>query len=328
MVGHQLLPWMNNPTSGSISATSAKKEQEIYNNKSDKRPGWKSLLFDYQNISDGYLALTTVNNDLRRDNQLLQEHGARLHGQNQLLNRTADDLMSVNLALSFESAELMEQIGNLTSLNLHLAQEHERLLRHTSEQESKELNKSQTIKHLVDSNAQREQEVQRLSDVSGLLRDELVRAKERNQGLLEINDEFRGEVQNLSEKIGALSSAGCAKASERSTQLQERPLQEQKQNLSAVLMKERREAAERDTSRRNELQSIKEAYNSLDLYCPVVNLNTKERICKKCPDSWHQHETKCYYFSSQQLTWSSSRAWCQTRGGDLLVINSQPEQLF
>ncbi|XP_039645018.1 C-type lectin domain family 4 member E-like [Perca fluviatilis] len=53
-----------------------------------------------------------------------------------------------------------------------------------------------------------------------------------------------------------------------------------------------------------------------------------ERICKKCPDSWHQFETKCYYFSSQQLTWSSSRAWCQTRGGDLLVVNSQPEQRF
>ena len=184
--------------------------------------------------------------------------------------------MSVNLALSFESAELMEQIGNLTSLNSHLAQEHERLVRHTSEQEDKELNTSQTITHLVDSNAQRELEVWRLSDVNGLLRDELVRATERNRELLEINGKFRGEVQNLSEKIGALSSGGgCAKASERSTQLQESSLREQKQNLSAVLMKERREAAERDTSRRNELQSIKEAYNSLDLYCPVVNHNTK-----------------------------------------------------
>ncbi|XP_031699610.1 C-type lectin domain family 4 member E-like [Anarrhichthys ocellatus] len=77
-----------------------------------------------------------------------------------------------------------------------------------------------------------------------------------------------------------------------------------------------------------DIDSIKEAFRSLDLYCPVVNPKTKARICRKCPDSWRLFENKCYFFSSRKLSWSSSRAWCQTQGGDLLIINSEPEQSF
>ncbi|XP_054455470.1 asialoglycoprotein receptor 1-like [Anoplopoma fimbria] len=318
MVGHQCLPWINNPTSGSISVTSAKQDQETYNNESDSKPEWKSLLFDYQNISDNYLTISTANNDLRRDNDLLKEHSAWLQEQTKLLNNTLANLMSANLALSLESTELTEQIVNLISTNLRLTQEHERMVRYTSEQEVKELNMSQTIKHLLDSNTLREEDGRRLSQINSLLRDELVQVKEKNQKLQDINDKFQGEVKNLSDD--------CERLTE---------LQEQNQNLSSVLMTERQEVEEREERRTNEMDrkmvdidSIKEAFHSLDLYCPVVNLNTKERICRKCPDSWSLFENKCYFFSSRLQTWSSSRAWCQTQGGDLLIINSEPEQSF
>ncbi|XP_049419305.1 CD209 antigen-like [Epinephelus fuscoguttatus] len=369
MFGHKRLPWINNPTSGSITVTSAKQEQEIpsdclgirgkvtrhhfcpvvglsalcllllvtcvalcvlYNNESENKPGWKSLLFDYQNISDSYSTLATENNDLRRDNELLKEHSAWLHQQTTLLNRTSAGLMSVNLALSLESTELTEQIVNLTSANQQLTHEQERLVRYASEQEEEKLNMSQTIKHLVDSNAQREEERR---EINSLLRDELGQLKERNQQLLEINDEYQAEVKNLSERIGALLDEDLERASEQNTQLQQRltELQEQNMNLSRMLMKERQEAAEREDETERmvaDVQSIKEAYSSLDLYCPVVNHKTKERMCRTCHDGWTLFERKCYYFSSRMLTWSSSRAWCQTQGGDLLVINSEPEQSF
>ncbi|KAK5881676.1 hypothetical protein CesoFtcFv8_022448 [Champsocephalus esox] len=77
-----------------------------------------------------------------------------------------------------------------------------------------------------------------------------------------------------------------------------------------------------------DMHSINEAFHSLDLYCPVANHDTKERICKNCQESWRLFETKCYYISSRRLTWSSSRDWCQTQVGDLLIINSEPEQSF
>uniref|UniRef100_A0A3B4YA89 Asialoglycoprotein receptor 1-like n=1 Tax=Seriola lalandi dorsalis TaxID=1841481 RepID=A0A3B4YA89_SERLL len=176
-------------------------------------------------MSDSYLTLTKVKNDLRKDNELLKEHSGRLDEQNKLLNRTSAQLKSMNLALSLESGELMEQIENLTYTNTQLTQEHKQLVQYTSEQEEKKLNMSETIKHLVSSNTQLQEEKQRLSETNSLLRDELL-----------------------------------------------------------------------------------------------------QRICKKCPDSWRLLETKCYYFSSRMLSWSSSRAWCRTQGGDLLIINSEQEQ--
>uniref|UniRef100_A0A8D3AGA2 C-type lectin domain-containing protein n=1 Tax=Scophthalmus maximus TaxID=52904 RepID=A0A8D3AGA2_SCOMX len=60
----------------------------------------------------------------------------------------------------------------------------------------------------------------------------------------------------------------------------------------------------------------------------IITLPWFKRICKKCHNSWKQFESKCYYFSARTLTWSSSRAWCRTQGGDLLIVDSEQEQRF
>ncbi|KAK5851269.1 hypothetical protein PBY51_002074 [Eleginops maclovinus] len=376
MVGHQWIPWFNNPNSGSISVTSAKHDQEkslaclgtrtkvmrhrlcpvvglsslcllllvtcialsvLHNNESGSKPKWKSLLFDYQNMSDTYLSLTAVNKDLRRDNELLKEQSAWLHEQTKFLNRTSANFMSDNLALILESTQFKEQIVNLTSTNSEQAEEHLRLVQYTSDLEGNKLNMSQAITLLTVSNTQHEEEGHRLSQMNSLLREELAIFKDNNQELLKINNNFEREVKNLSDQIGAWMNDDCEKASIDNMQLLERSteLQEQSQNLSTVLMKERQEAAQQEETRQDEMErmmanmhSINDAFHSLDLYCPVANHHTKERICKKCQESWRLFETKCYYISSRMLTWSSSREWCQTQGGDLLIINSEPEQNF
>ncbi|KAK5906383.1 hypothetical protein CgunFtcFv8_002255 [Champsocephalus gunnari] len=373
MVGHQ---WFNNSNSGSISVTSAKQDQEkslpclgtrpkvishclcpvvglsslcllllvtcvalsvLHNNESGSKPKRKSLLFDYQNMSDTYLTLTAANKDLRRDNELLKEQSAWLHEQTKSLDRTSAHLMSGNIALSLESSHFKEQIVNLTSTNSQQAEEHLRLVQYTSDLKGNKLNMSQTITLLMDSNTQQEGEGHRLFQMNSLLREELTQLKGNTRDILEINNNFEREVKNLSEQIGALKNNDCEKASKYNMQLLERSteLQEQNQNLSTVLMKEKQEAAMQEETRQDEMErmmadmhSINEAFHSLDLYCPVANHDTKERICKKCQESWRLFETKCYYISSRRLTWSSSRDWCQTQVGDLLIINSEPEQSF
>lgn len=254
------------------------------NNESDRRPAWKNLLFNYQNISESCLALTKANSDLRGENERLRQRSTWLDAQNKLLNRTSAQLMSVNLALSLESTELTEQIVNLTSTNLELAQEHQSLVQHRSEQEEEKLNMSQTIKHLVDTGTRQEEEARRLSELNGLLRDELFQLREKNEELLENNHKFDGEIKNLSEQVRALLIDDCDEAKKHNMQLQERvtKLQERSQNLSSTLTKERQEAAEREESRRNEMdrvvadmRSVKEAFHSLDLYCPVLHHQTK-----------------------------------------------------
>lgn len=321
-------------------------------NESISRSEWRRLLVDYQNISESFLAAAKANTDLRGDNDVLKQRSVWLEQQTQLLNKTSAKLLSVNLALRSESTNLMERILNLTSTNSQLVQENERLVQHTSEQEEERLNTSQTIRHLLDSNTRREEERRRLAEMSRLLKDELSQLQEKNQELLGINNGFQGEIKNLSEQVGALLD--CEETSAHNTQLQQKvtELQVQNQNLSSVLLKERQEAAGQVEQTAANMHSMKEACSSLDLYCPVVNFKTKgtqnadqrevschhtegpsiylcfsERVCRKCPESWQLFDNKCYYFSSRMLTWSSSRAWCQTQGGDLLIVDSEPEQV-
>ncbi|XP_058476987.1 asialoglycoprotein receptor 1-like [Solea solea] len=364
MVGHQRFPWINNPTRATAAA-SAKQEHDdvssrflrsrktrtcrrpcpmvglsalclllfvicaaltvLYANRSNRKPDMQRL-FRYQNMSDRFLALTKVNVDLKTDNEVLKAQSVQINEQNRLLNRTSADLESMNLALTLESRELAEQVVNLTSTNAQFEEEREQLVVYSYEREEKMANMSQTVDQLLSSNAWLQEENQRVSETSDLLRDELLRVREKNQELEEISEGFQREIQNLTEKIRAFSR-DC---DEKLTQLQE-----QKQNLSMMQMKDQQEAAERTRSKMKEVDkmvadilSAKEAYRALDLYCPVVNQKTKERFCKKCHNSWKQFETKCYYFSSRTLDWSSSRAWCRTQGGDLVIINSEQEQRF
>ncbi|XP_028286128.1 C-type lectin domain family 4 member M-like [Parambassis ranga] len=284
----------------------------LYNTESESTPEWRSLLFDYQNISDNYPTLTESNFDLRGENEVLKKQNLWLDEQNNVLNKTSTRLVSLNAALSSQSNELMEQIVNLTSANLQLTQEHERLVRFSSELEEEKVNMSDTIKRLIGFNAQQEEDRQRLSQLNSLLRDELLQTREENQ---EMSNTFQEEFKQLQERVSEL--------------------QEENQNMSTVLINQRQEAAEQERSRMEEmklmeadLNSTKEAYHCLDFYCPVVNHKTKERICRQCPYSWKLFQAKCYYFSSRTLTWSSSRAWCQTQGGDLLIVNSKLEQIF
>ncbi|KAJ0060379.1 hypothetical protein NL108_010165, partial [Boleophthalmus pectinirostris] len=67
------------------------------------------------------------------------------------------------------------------------------------------------------------------------------------------------------------------------------------------------------------------------IFCLILYLSyyyfVSERMCKKCSEGWTLFQSKCYYFSSRTLSWSSSRAWCQTHRAELVIINSEEEQV-
>ncbi|XP_056152680.1 CD209 antigen-like [Lampris incognitus] len=311
----------------------------LYNDESENKPEWKSLLFDYQNISQHYLTATEENDKLERDNQNLKQRHARLVEETKVLNRSLNNLTSINHAMILESNQLHVEITNLTSVNLQLTQDNDQLVQYSNELEEKEWNMSQSVARLIKSYVQIEEERDNLSAANTLLKYELFQAKEQNQDLLERHSQFQGEIQNLTERIerDCFLWDDCEEVLQNNTHIQGmvEEFQERNKNLTTLLDRERKDAAEKKRSRQEEMdrmlaemRSMNEAFRSLDLYCPVVNQKTNERICKRCHGSWKLFQNRCYYFSSRTLTWKASRAWCQTQGGDLLIINTKQEQSF
>uniref|UniRef100_A0A3P8W813 CD209 antigen-like n=1 Tax=Cynoglossus semilaevis TaxID=244447 RepID=A0A3P8W813_CYNSE len=75
------------------------------------------------------------------------------------------------------------------------------------------------------------------------------------------------------------------------------------------------------------------------LYCKSFNVTEtsffyffyvlhKISLDKTCPDSWRKFEYSCYYTSIGKKSWKSSREYCQSKGGDLVIIQSQSEMTF
>ncbi|XP_068022170.1 C-type lectin domain family 6 member A-like [Melanerpes formicivorus] len=47
-----------------------------------------------------------------------------------------------------------------------------------------------------------------------------------------------------------------------------------------------------------------------------------------CPDGWRPFQEKCYYLSSDKMSWAESEQNCTGMGAHLVVINSKAEQEF
>ena len=48
---------------------------------------------------------------------------------------------------------------------------------------------------------------------------------------------------------------------------------------------------------------------------------------KKSADGWEYFSGKWYYFSTYKKTWTASKDACVTKGGDLVIIESEKEQV-
>ncbi|XP_029022727.1 C-type lectin domain family 4 member E-like [Betta splendens] len=72
---------------------------------------------------------------------------------------------------------------------------------------------------------------------------------------------------------------------------------------------------------KNNLQTVKDERDAL------WTILTAES-CTKCEPGWDLNGGRCYYFSSDKLTWDQSRSVCKIQGADLVQINSVEEQWF
>lgn len=54
---------------------------------------------------------------------------------------------------------------------------------------------------------------------------------------------------------------------------------------------------------------------------------SEESQCAECGKGWITYKNSCYYISKERLSWQESRESCQKRGGDLVVIDNEIEQV-
>ncbi|XP_058850064.1 CD209 antigen-like [Acipenser ruthenus] len=95
------------------------------------------------------------------------------------------------------------------------------------------------------------------------------------------------------------------------------------QNQSQLLDEKNRLQKDNSELKKNNTElSVK---SLLDKYCPLKEGSSKERVC--CPEKWLQFNGKCYYFSPDEMNWNSSRASCVSMGADLVIIESEAEQV-
>nr|XP_040030578.1 C-type lectin domain family 4 member M-like isoform X2 [Gasterosteus aculeatus aculeatus] len=85
-------------------------------------------------------------------------------------------------------------------------------------------------------------------------------------------------------------------------------------------------------SRHNSLQREKEqlqnSYSSLTKDKDELEKKINKVRAKPCQRGWRKFDMSCYYISTARESWRSSRANCNSKGADLVIIDSSEEQMF
>ncbi|KAG9279583.1 C-type lectin domain family 6 member A-like [Astyanax mexicanus] len=126
-----------------------------------------------------------------------------------------------------------------------------------------------------------------------------------------LSDQFTSAVESLSVQLHNATAA----AEELKSQLDQ--VQENYENaLSHV-------ASLNETERQYEVLKVK--YRTAH---EVFSACSECQNCGQCGDGWKRFGVKCYYFSTDTLNWTNSRDHCVEKGGHLVIITSEAEQIF
>ncbi|KAK9531171.1 hypothetical protein VZT92_010613 [Zoarces viviparus] len=78
----------------------------------------------------------------------------------------------------------------------------------------------------------------------------------------------------------------------------------------------------------NEKEELQNKYNSLVKVKDELEKDINKVRGKPCERGWIRFHISCYFVSTSQRNWASSRQDCIARGADLLIIDSREEQAF
>ncbi|XP_057699735.1 C-type lectin domain family 10 member A-like [Corythoichthys intestinalis] len=255
--------------------------------------------------------LTNEVNTLKQSQSNLQVTNAALNKEREQLKASKEQLQTNNKALSTAKDLLQTKIESLTkSKNVlqtnydSVTNERDNLQRKfsnaTSSKEELQTNYNSLIK-----NIEHLQEKHRIS------------SSER--------DSVASSHQNLTLETAHLQNAYAILAngtnnlisSYNSAVLEKEAIETRLQNMTA----------ERDQQRVN-ISNMNAEINQLQADISTLNATVQANLNKVCPSGWKKFEKSCYLTSTSKKTWYLSRNNCQSKGADLVIINSQDEMEF
>ncbi|XP_041635823.1 C-type lectin domain family 10 member A-like [Cheilinus undulatus] len=84
-------------------------------------------------------------------------------------------------------------------------------------------------------------------------------------------------------------------------------------------------------SRYNTLQREKDQlrtdYNSLTAERDQLQQRVN-RLTRACPSGWNKFGESCFFLSKTSRSWQSSKNFCNSKGGDLAILNSRDKMMF
>ncbi|XP_051240083.1 CD209 antigen-like protein C [Dicentrarchus labrax] len=89
-----------------------------------------------------------------------------------------------------------------------------------------------------------------------------------------------------------------------------------------ALTRDKNRLENRNTELINMIKKVEEERNWLKM-----SLMGLSESSQQCPAGWIKINSRCYFLSSEKKTWEESRQHCQSKGADLVVINSKQEQM-
>ncbi|XP_075904283.1 uncharacterized protein LOC142902754 [Nelusetta ayraudi] len=79
---------------------------------------------------------------------------------------------------------------------------------------------------------------------------------------------------------------------------------------------------------RREIQQLQRSYTVLAAARDDLRVQLENMKRVSCQPGWIKFNESCYFFATSSKNWESSRQYCKSKGGDLVVVNSQEEQAF
>ncbi|XP_048853158.1 CD209 antigen-like protein A [Brienomyrus brachyistius] len=95
----------------------------------------------------------------------------------------------------------------------------------------------------------------------------------------------------------------------------------------ANMLKAEREETNYNTLR-TERDQLQANYSTLTIKFSQLEEKVRYAEEHRCPVGWNSFSLKCYYISDKKNSWVDSQKDCRERGADLVVIDSNEEQIF